>query len=112
MELMAVIVGLESVTRNDLRVKIYSDSKYIVDAVNMKWVHGWRKTGFKKKANADLWNRFLRTYDEGRHQFVWVKGHGDNVENNRCDELAVAAYKKPGLLIDDGYESIGKAGLL
>src|SRR5688500_2251521 len=63
MELMAVIVGLESVTNNALKVKVYCDSKYVVDSVNLKWIFGWRKTGFKNKANVDLWQRFLRVYD-------------------------------------------------
>lgn len=93
MELLAVIVGLESVTNNDLKVKVYSDSKYVVDAINLKWVFGWRKIGFKNKANPDLWQRFLRVYDAQKHEFHWVKGHASNVENNRCDELAVAASK-------------------
>ena len=111
MELLAVIVGLESVTNNDLKVKIYSDSKYVVDAINLKWIYGWRKIGFKGKANPDLWQRFLRIYNSQKHEFIWVKGHADNVENNRCDELAVAAYKQPNLLMDEGYEAIKNGGL-
>ena len=112
MELLAVIVGLESVTSNDLPVKVYSDSKYVVDSINLKWVFGWRKTGFKNKANVDLWQRLLRTYDAKKHQFIWVKGHASNVENNRCDELAVAASKLPNLPKDEGYELLKKGGLL
>lgn len=111
MELLAVIVGLESVTNNDLKVKIFSDSKYVVDAVNLKWIYGWRKIGFKNKANADLWQRFLRVYKLNQHEFIWVKGHADNKENNRCDELAVAASKQSNLLIDEGYETIKNGGL-
>lgn len=111
MELLAVIVGLESVTNNDLDVKIYSDSKYVVDAINLKWIFGWRKIGFKGKANPDLWQRFLRIYNSQKHEFIWVKGHADNVENNRCDELAVAAYKQPNLLIDEGYEALKNGGM-
>jgi ribonuclease HI len=112
MELLAVIVGLESITNKDLPVKIYSDSKYVVDAINLKWVFGWRKTGFAKKANPDLWQRLLRVYNPSKHQFIWVKGHADNKENNRCDELAVAAYKFPNLLIDEGYEAMKKGNAL
>lgn len=112
MELLAVIVGLESVTANHLKVKIYSDSKYVVDAINLKWILGWRKTGFKNKANVDLWQRFLKVYDPKLHEFHWVKGHASNVENNRCDELAVAASKKANLPIDEGYEEIKNSGLL
>lgn len=112
MELLAVIVGLESVTANHLKVKIYSDSKYVVDAINLKWILSWRKTGFKNKANVDLWQRFLKVYDPKLHEFHWVKGHASNVENNRCDELAVAASKKANLPIDTGYEEIQSSGLL
>lgn len=103
MELLAVIIGLESVSNNQLTVKAYSDSKYVVDAINLKWVLGWHKIGFKNKANPDLWQRFLRVYNPQKHFFFWVKGHASNVENNRCDELAVAASKKPGLPEDTGY---------
>jgi ribonuclease HI len=103
MELLAAIIGLESVTNSQLTVKVYSDSKYLVDAINLKWVLGWRKTGFKNKANPDLWQRFLKVYNPQKHLFFWVKGHASNVENNRCDELAVAASKKPNLPVDEGY---------
>jgi ribonuclease HI len=112
MELLAVIVGLESITNKDLSVKIYSDSKYVVDSINLKWVFGWQKKGFANKANPDLWIRFLRVYDARKHQFFWVKGHASNVENNRCDELAVAASKGKNLLIDEGYEASKSQGLL
>jgi ribonuclease HI len=112
MELLAVIVGLESVTKNDLHVKVYCDSKYVVDAINLKWILGWRKTGFKNKANVDLWQRFLRVYNPHKHEFIWVKGHDSNVENNRCDELAVAASKKSNLPVDDGYDAVKNGGLL
>jgi ribonuclease HI len=114
MELLAVIVGLESVTSNELPVKIFSDSKYVVDAINLKWINGWQRTGFKNKANVDLWQRFLKIYNPKMHHFFWVKGHASNVENNRCDELAVAASKSKGLTPDHGYERIQaeKEGLL
>jgi len=105
MELLAVIVGLESVTNKNLPVKIFSDSKYVVEAVNSKWLDGWKKTGFKNKANIDLWERFLDIYDPLKHQFFWVKGHASNVENNRCDVLAVEACKLPHLVPDEGYEA-------
>lgn len=110
MELLAVIVGLESVTNKELNVKIYSDSKYVVDSINLKWLFGWQKKGFEKKANVDLWKRFLKIYEFKKHEFIWVKGHANNVENNRCDELAVAAYKVPGLLVDEGYEAMKNGG--
>ncbi|MES2680726.1 MAG: ribonuclease HI [Bacteroidota bacterium] len=103
MELLGVIVALESINNNALDVRVYSDSKYVVDAINLKWVFGWRKTGFKNKANPDLWQRFLRVYNAEKHTFIWVKGHADNAENNRCDILAVAASKQANLPVDEGY---------
>lgn len=112
MELLAVIVGLESVTNKDLTVKVYSDSKYVVDSINLKWVFGWQKKGFVNKANPDLWKRFLQVYDARKHQFFWVKGHASNVENNKCDELAVAASKFKNLLVDEGYEASKRQGLI
>lgn len=105
MELLAVIKGLESITNNDLPVTVFSDSKYVVDAINLKWLEKWQRTGFVKKANVDLWKRFLNVYSPQHHRFVWVKGHASNVENNRCDELAVAASKRGGLPPDEGYEA-------
>jgi ribonuclease HI len=107
MELLAVIVGLETISDKQLRVKVYSDSKYVVDAINQRWLHRWQRTGFEKKANVDLWLRFLRIYNPDRHQFVWVKGHADNKENNRCDELAVLASKQPDLGEDAGFTGNG-----
>lgn len=105
MELLSVIIGLETIKQKELSVLIYSDSKYVVEAINQKWVFGWVKKGFKGKANADLWIRFLKVYNQNNHQFIWVKGHASNVENNRCDELAVAASKSSDLLIDEWYEN-------
>lgn len=107
MELLAVIIGLESVTNKDLEVHVFSDSKYVVDAINLKWLFGWHKKGFAGKANPDLWMRFLRIYNPVKHKFFWVKGHASNVENNRCDELAVAACKLPNLEVDAGFEARG-----
>jgi ribonuclease HI len=111
MELLAVIIGLESVTNPKIPVRIFSDSKYVVDSINLKWLNGWQKTGFKNKANVDLWKRFLKVYVPSMHHFTWVKGHAENAENNRCDALAVAAYKHQHLPADEGYEMISKGGL-
>jgi ribonuclease HI len=104
MELLSVIVGLETIKQKELSVLIYSDSKYVVEAINQKWVFGWVKKEFKGKANADLWVRFLKIYNQNKHQFIWVKGHATNIENNRCDELAVAASKSAQLSVDEWYE--------
>ena len=90
-------------------VTIYSDSKYVVDAVEKRWVFGWEKKGFAGKKNPDLWSRFLRSYRRHKVRFVWVKGHADTVENNRCDQLAVAAANdKAHLSEDTGYEPEGR----
>ncbi|HNP47538.1 MAG TPA: ribonuclease HI [Bacteroidia bacterium] len=103
MELMSVIVGLEALKKEGQQVVIYSDSKYVVDAVEKKWVFGWEKKGYSGKKNPDLWQRFLRIYRKHHVKFHWVKGHADTPENNRCDELAVAASFSSHLLIDHGY---------
>ncbi len=91
MELMAVCVALEMLKFDGSDVTIYSDSKYVVDSVEKRWVFGWEKKGYTGKKNPDLWQRFLRAYRRHNVRFVWVKGHSSTVENNRCDELAVAA---------------------
>lgn len=104
MELLAVIVALEMVKRPEIPVVVYSDSKYVVDAVNKKWVFGWARKGFKGKKNPDLWVRFLNTYPNLKVQFVWVKGHANIPENERCDRLAVQAAEQSNLPIDEGYE--------
>lgn len=103
MELLAVIVGLEAIKEGGAEVTVYSDSKYVVDAVEKRWVVGWEAKGFKDKKNPDLWRRFLAVYRRHRVRFVWVKGHAENVENNRCDFLATTAARGPKLGTDDGY---------
>ena len=94
MELMAVIVGLEAIKRENAEVIVYSDSTYVVKAVNEGWVFGWEKKNFDKKANPDLWIRFLEVYRKHRVRFIWIKGHAGHPENERCDALAVAAASK------------------
>ncbi len=105
MELMSVIAALEALKKEGTAVTIYSDSKYVVDSVEKKWVFGWEKKNFKEKKNPDLWMRFLIVYRKHKIKFVWVKGHASNKENNRCDELAVAATQGGHLKIDSGYEN-------
>ncbi|MBX9449175.1 MAG: ribonuclease HI [Taibaiella sp.] len=104
MELMAVIVALEHLKRDHLDVEIYSDSRYVVDAINQRWVWSWLRTGFKKKKNEDLWRRFLQLYPKNNIKMIWVKGHADNPFNNRCDELATRAADAHPTSIDHGYE--------
>lgn len=103
MELLAVIRGLESLKREDLNVKIYTDSRYVSDAVNQGWVFSWEAKRFKKKKNADLWQRFLELYRKYTVTFIWVKGHASIPENERCDRLAVEASYGDALLEDKGY---------
>ncbi len=105
MELLAVIKGLEALTKSNIPITIYSDSKYVVDAVEKGWLSNWVKTGFKKKKNVDLWQRFLPLSKKFRIKFKWVKGHAGIPENERCDQLAVAAANGPNLKPDAGYES-------
>ena len=105
MELLAVIVGLEALTRDGIEVDVYSDSKYVVDAVEKRWVFGWEKKGYKDKKNPDLWQRFLRVYRRHQVRFHWVKGHAGNPLNERVDAMAVAAYQTGDLLTDGWYEA-------
>ena len=105
MELLAVIVALEALKGEGHEVTVVSDSKYVVDAVEKGWVFGWEKKGFAKKANADLWRRFLRVYPRHRVRFRWIRGHAGHPLNEMCDRLAVAAREQPGLPADEGYEA-------
>ena len=103
MELMAVIVGLEALKIPQSTVTVYSDSQYVVNALEKNWVFDWEKKSFKGKKNADLWIRFLKVYRCHTVNFVWVKGHAGNKENERCDQLAVEAANCRLLVEDTGY---------
>lgn len=106
MELLAVIVALESLKMDGLHVTIFTDSKYVCDAIEKKWLVNWQRIGFKGKKNADLWQRFLRIYPKHQVKMRWIKGHAGHPENERCDQLATAAAdNKTNLLIDEGFES-------
>lgn len=106
MELMAVIAGLEALTKKHIPVDIYSDSQYVVKAVKEKWLDKWIRTGFAGgKKNKDLWLRYHNLAGNFQVRFHWVKGHADNPYNNRCDELATAAADGRHLLVDEGYEA-------
>lgn len=104
MELMAVIVGLEALKKNNSSVNVYSDSSYVCDAINKGWLFVWEKKKFSGKKNRDLWIRFLSVYRRHRVKFTWIKGHAGHAENERCDALAVDASKAASLLIDEGYD--------
>ena len=105
MELLAVIIALEEIKKENSEIILYSDSKYVVDAVEKNWVFGWEKKNFNKKKNPDLWIRFLKIYRKHKVSFVWIKGHADNKENERCDILAVEAAESSNLQIDTWYEN-------
>ena len=104
MELMAVIVALEALKIPESAVTVYSDSQYVVNSVEKKWVFDWEKKNFKGKKNADLWKRFLKIYRSHTVGFKWINGHAGNVENERCDHLAVSAAHSRQLLEDVGYD--------
>ncbi|MEG0500306.1 MAG: ribonuclease HI [Rikenellaceae bacterium] len=112
MELLAVIRGLEALKKEGCDVTIYSDSKYVVDAVEKGWIWNWVRTGFKDKKNSDLWRAFIPLYRAHHVKFVWIKGHNDNKENERCDRLAVAAASSKDLLVDEGYRKNNEVELV
>jgi ribonuclease HI len=104
MELLAVIVGLEAIKWDRATVEVWSDSSYVVKAINEGWLRNWEAKGFNKVKNPDLWMRFLQVYRCHNVTFHWLKGHAGHPENERCDRLAVAAYQKTDLPEDYGYE--------
>lgn len=104
MELLAVIAGLEAIKKLGMPVTVYSDSKYVVEAVKQGWLWGWEKKDFKNKKNPDLWKRYIPLHKKHKPEFVWIKGHAGHTENERCDQLAVSAAEGYDLLIDEEYE--------
>lgn len=104
MELLAVIAGLEAIKKNGIPVTIYSDSKYVVDAIEKGWLWSWEKKNFKDKANHDLWQRYIPLHKKYKPKFIWIKGHAGHPENERCDALAVQAASGRGLQVDSWYE--------
>ena len=106
MELLAVISGLEAITKKELPVTIYSDSQYVVRAIEEGWLKKWIATDFKGgKKNKDLWTYHHTISQKMKIKLVWVKGHADNPFNNRCDELATAAADGTHLAVDEEYEA-------
>lgn len=108
MELLAVITGLEAIRWERAEVVVWSDSSYVVDAVEKGWVFGWEAKGFVKKANEDLWRRFLTVFRKHNVSFRWIRGHNGHPQNERCDRLAVAAAAGSDLLTDEEYENMNK----
>ncbi len=112
MELMAVIAGLEALKKPGCDVIIYTDSKYVADAVEKGWLFSWESKQFRKKKNGDLWIRFLKAFRKHNVKIVWIKGHNDNPENEKCDRLAVEASMGPVLFNDSGYNPEANGVLL
>lgn len=107
MELLAVIVALERLSR-PCSVTVFSDSQYVVDSVTKRWVYSWQRNGWRKAdkkpaLNVDLWKRLLPLLEKHTVVFKWVRGHNNNVENERCDVLAVAASQSGDRLVDEGF---------
>lgn len=104
MELLAVIIGLEAIKKEGVPVTIYSDSQYVVNAVEKGWIWGWERKKFAKKANPDLWQRYIPLHHKFKPKLVWIKGHAGHAENERCDQLAVDAAMRGNLKVDVAYE--------
>ena len=109
MEILAAIMGLEALNHG-CRVTLYSDSQYLVKAIEEGWAKRWRANGWRRNkreiaSNADLWDRLLGLCEYQHVEFKWVRGHTGNTENERCDQLATEAARQPDPLIDEGYEA-------
>lgn len=106
MELLAVIEGLRAIRKSGIPVTVYSDSKYVVESVEKGWLWNWERKNFKDKKNEDLWRHYIPLHHQFKPRFVWIKGHNDHPQNERCDELAVAAANSFDLLVDGVYEQL------
>ena len=104
MELMAVIAGLEALKIPGSDVTVYTDSRYVADAVTKGWLFQWESKAFRKKKNQDLWIRFLRIFRKHNVRIKWIKGHAGHAENELCDKLAVEASMKADLIDDKGFK--------
>ncbi|MGB0429436.1 MAG: ribonuclease HI [Bacteroidia bacterium] len=104
MELLAVIIALQKIKNPGHNVLVFTDSKYVVDSVEKKWLNGWVKKGFKGKKNVDLWKKYLEVSKHHNIRFKWIKGHAGHPENERCDRLAVEA-SQGALKVDTNYEN-------
>ena len=107
MELLAVIEALNSLSK-PCNIQLYSDSKYVIDSINQKWLDGWQAKNWKLNTknpvkNIDLWKKYLLASKDHDIEFIWVKGHNANKYNELCDKLAVEARLAGNLLIDEGY---------
>ena len=105
MELLAVIIALENLKSDNLEITVFSDSKYVTDAINLDWIAKWKRRRFANVKNPNLWRRFIKLYDKHQPKMVWIKGHNNHPQNERCDRLAVTASHKKDKQIDEGFES-------
>jgi len=113
MELMAVIDALKKIKQKNIPIEIYTDSKYVSDAVNQNWLIKWQRERFAKTKNPDLWKDFIKTADGLNYKIFWIKGHNNHPENEQCDRLAVNAAKNNPIHTDTGYEqSLNNPGSL
>ena len=109
MELLGVIEGLKAIKKIEIPVKIYSDSSYVVNAVNNGWLKSWVSKDLSKKKNSDLWGLFLNVSQTfSSLEFIWIKGHAGHPENERCDRLAVEASQRGDIIDDKGYLQMEK----
>lgn len=109
MELLGVIEGLKAIKKREIPVKIYSDSSYVVNAVNNGWLKSWVSKDLSKKKNSDLWGLFLNVSQTfSSLEFIWIKGHAGHPENERCDRLAVEASQRGDIIDDKGYLQMEK----
>lgn len=104
MELLAVIMALQKIKQPGHQVNVYSDSKYVVDPIEKSWLQRWQSKGFAGRKNPDLWRQLLPLLKQHQPRFFWVKGHNNHPQNERCDQLAVAASKAPHLAPDHFFE--------
>ncbi len=111
MELLAVITALEKLKSAENEIHIYTDSKYVSEAINQKWIFGWVKNGFTKVKNPDLWKMFYQLFKKHNPKFHWIKGHNGHPENEICDQLAVKASQSENLETDDFFENHNQGGL-
>lgn len=112
MELLAVITALESIKKPDIEIEVYTDSKYVCDAIEKKWIFAWQKAAWKGKKNIDLWQRFMPLYKIHKVKFHWVKGHAGHPENERCDVLATSIARTGPWLKDHAYIEIERQSKL
>ena len=108
MELLGVIDALKKLKKTKLKITVFTDSKYVVDSVEKKWIFKWKATGFKNKKNVDLWLEFLKLRELNNISFKWIKGHNNHLQNEICDKLAYKASENKILFIDEGYEQKNK----